>query len=349
MSKKVLTTKAEKENYEKKRERLEFRYQDYTEKEYEFTIDYAFQGFMMYQREKGSAKATIEYYKRFYKKFSAFIDVMGGVKETPITTLTKMEGIQGLFMSFLGDVNIQTINNYLRAYRSFGNFCEKEGYIDGFKCQIKEVEPSIKKVYTEEEIKRLLVKPNIVNFEEYRNFVIINLLLSTGARSNTILNIKMDDVDVEEGIINFNTTKAHKTAIIPIEKKALRVIKEYISHWGYAAKDGYLFFNRYGEQLTRGGLCKAIANYNASRNVEKTSIHLFRHTFAKRWITNGGDIFTLQRILTHSELDMVKKYLNLYSGDLATAVNTHSIMAQTRTRSGATIKTIYRNIDKIAI
>lgn len=349
MSRKVLTTKKARETFEAKSQKLEAKYQEFTQKDYEFTIEDAFITFMMYQREKGSAKATLDYYNRFYKKFSSFVDMMGGVKETPISVLTTMNGIQGLFMASLGDVNIQTTNNYLRAYRSFGNYCEEQGYIEGFECRIKEVEPSVKNVYTEEEIKRLLVKPDKDNYEEYRNFVIINLLLSSGARSNTILNIKINDVNIEEGTVIFNTTKANKTAVIPIEKKALRIIKEYICYWGYASKEGYLFFNRYGEQLTRGGLCKAIAGYNKSRKVDKTSIHLFRHTFAKRWITSGGDIFTLQKILTHSELDMVKKYLNLYSGDLVSAVNKHSVMAQTRTRSGETIKTFYRNNNLIAV
>jgi integrase/recombinase XerD len=60
----------------------------------------------------------------------------------------------------------------------------------------------------------------------------------------------------------------------------------------------------------------AIGKYNQKRGVNKTSVHLFRHTFAKNWITNGGDIFRLQKILGHSSIEMVKEYVEMFSDDL---------------------------------
>ena len=79
--------------------------------------------------------------------------------------------------------------------------------------------------------------------------------------------------------------------------------------------------------MSRACLTKNIIQYNRSRGVEKTSIHLFRHTFAKNWITSGGDIITLARVLTHSELEMVKRYSNLYNTDVKAAVVEHAITA----------------------
>jgi integrase/recombinase XerD len=52
------------------------------------------------------------------------------------------------------------------------------------------------------------------------------------------------------------------------------------------------------------------------RGVEKTSIHLFRHTFSKKWIKNGGDIFRLQKILGHSSMKVVREYVNMFNDDL---------------------------------
>lgn len=48
----------------------------------------------------------------------------------------------------------------------------------------------------------------------------------------------------------------------------------------------------------------------------KTGVHLFRHTFAKKWIQNGGNIFSLQKILGHSSLEMVKEYVNMFGEDI---------------------------------
>ena len=102
--------------------------------------------------------------------------------------------------------------------------------------------------------------------------------------------------------------------------------------------DEYLFCNSHEEQLYRDTLCKSIASYNKSRGVEKTSLRLFRHTFAKLWITSGGDIVSLARILTHTELEMVKRYANLYSKDVKKEIEEHSALAQLKTEPKKSIK-----------
>lgn len=354
MAKQKLTTKKKVLTTDEKRQRLEKQHTEWDGSEY--TIKYAWLRFMVTQQNKGNSKATLDYYRRFYKKLVIYLNQLTKDKvsgeETPVDWLTHPLS-QTVFMHSLGDVNQQTINSYLRAYRAFGNFCEEEGLIEGFKCPIKEVEPPAKQVYTDKELKRLLKKPDINDFEEYRNFIIISLILSTGARCNTILNIQIKDVELEEGYITFNTTKAHKIVRIGLERKIRRDLTEYITRWRSfiffengedeaIPNTDYLFCNTYGEQLTRGGLSKAIANYNKRRGVEKTSIHLLRHTFAKNWITSGGDIISLAKVLTHSELEMVKRYSNLYGEDVKEEIEQHSTLSQLRQTSGKTLKTSNR-------
>lgn len=330
-----------------KNERLERRFGEFDRDS--VSIHHAWLGFIVEQKAKGNSKATIDFYNRFYKKLKAFIETTGEtVQECPIGYL-ESDVVRASFIAFLGDVNQQTINSYLRGYRAFGNYSEEQGYIKYFRCPIKEIEPPIKQVYTDRELEKLLVKPDIRCYSEYRNWVIINLLLGTGARANTIINIKIGDVDLEEGYVFFNTTKAHKVVRIQLTKKLKGVLSEFITYWrtgGDLDEDDYLFANEYDEQLTRGGLSNAIANYNKRRGVEKTSIHLFRHCFAKNWITSGGDIIRLAKILTHSELEMVKRYANLYDNDMENAVEEHSTLSKLRTKSGETITTKHKNKQK---
>lgn len=318
----------------------------------EYSVRHAWLRFLVIQQNKGNSQATLDYYKRFYKKYQEYIGTISKVgkddNDMPVDFMTNPIN-QTAFVVSLGNVSQQTKNSYLRAYRAFGNFCEEEGYIEGFKCPIKEIEPPAKQVYTDKELKRLLTKPNIERFEEYRNYIIISLILSTGARSNTILNIKIKDVELEEGYITFNTTKAHKVVRLGLEQKMRRDLAEYIARWrSYRmleygevetiSTNEYLFCNTFGEQLSRGGLTKAIANYNKRRDVEKTSIHLLRHTFAKNWIKSGGDIISLAKVLTHSELEMVKRYSNLYGEDVKEEIEQHSTLAQLKQNSGKTLK-----------
>ena len=69
--------------------------------------------------------------------------------------------------------------------------------------------------------------------------------------------------------------------------------------------------------MTLDGLKHAISKYNRKRGVTKTSLHLFRHTFAKRAVMNGMNVFVLQKWLGHSDISVTKEYINLYANDLA--------------------------------
>lgn len=341
MAKKRITTNKNQPSRDDKMRRLNKHYSEYTGGE--VSVEHAYLNFQIHQQEKGNSKPTRDFYARFYKKFVSFIkDYLNDTPQNcPIDIMTQ-DGIQLLFVTSLGDVNQQTKNAYLRGWRALGNFCEEKGFLDGFRCSIKEVPPEVKQVYTEKELNKLLVKPDITYFEDFRNFAIINLLLATGARTNTILNLRIKDVDLEDGYILFNTTKAHKVANIGLDKKCRCVLAEYISYWrsgGDIEPEDYLFCNVYGEQMTRSGLSTAIARYNRRRGVDKTSLHLFRHTFAKLWITKGGDLISLAQVLTHSELDMVKRYANLYGSDVKDKIEQYSALSQLRTRSGSTLAT----------
>ena len=344
-------TKKNNVSLETKRQRLKLNMEEW--KHPEWDTQYCFSGFMVSQYERGNSKATLDFYRRFYKKYTAYImDCLNTTpKELPIEHLTS--GVaQSAFIHYLETLNInqQTINSYLRGFRAFGNFCEEEGYIDGFKCPIKEVEPPIKEVYSDEELHRLLKKPDISDFVEFRSYCIISLILNTAARSNTILNIKICDLELEEGYINFNTTKAHKIVRLGLERKTKRDLEEWVNYWRIgkgASPTDYLFCNEYGEQLSRSALAKSIAKYNNSRGVEKTSIHLFRHTYAKKWITSGGDIISLARVLTHSELEMVKRYSNLYGSDVKKEMEEHSAISQLKVVNGKTLKNQKRKLSDI--
>lgn len=93
------------------------------------------------------------------------------------------------------------------------------------------------------------------------------------------------------------------------------VMREYLKVRNGESNEA-LFPNESGKPMTEAGLREAIRHYNRSRGVEKTSTHLFRHTFAERYLRNGGNPFNLQKILGHSTLDMTRHYCKIYDADL---------------------------------
>lgn len=317
----------------------------------EYTIEYCWLAFMVNRETRGNTQATLDAYRRFYKKLCAVVPPEPNpdlaIPNWGISFIDE-DVFKVAFVLSLKDkngkpVSQQTVNHYLRSYRAFGHFCEEQGYIPaGFTCPVKEVEPPLKEVYSEAELKRLLKEPNIEDFVAYRSFAIINLILTTGARSNTIRNIRIRDFNPETGYIRFNTTKAHKVIEEGLDNQCVEVLRKFVERWRSFADtdpDEYLFCNVDEHQISRDSLCKSIAKYNNDRGVEKTSLHLFRHTFAKMWLTSGGDVVSLARVLTHSELEMVKRYANLYSSDVKQEIQQHSALAQIKGKTrGPSIK-----------
>ncbi len=83
-----------------------------------------------------------------------------------------------------------------------------------------------------------------------------------------------------------------------------------------APVNGWMFPNIGEEKLTTNAIRLSFARYCDKRGVEKSSIHGLRHNFAKGWVRNNGNMFSLQKILGHSTLDMTRRYVKLFSEDI---------------------------------
>ena len=85
-----------------------------------------------------------------------------------------------------------------------------------------------------------------------------------------------------------------------------------------------LFLSVDGGTLTYNGLKMMIQRLGKKAGVERLHLHLFRHTFAVRYLTNGGDLMTLRLILGHTTLHMTQQYLHLADQHLKIAHNRYS-------------------------
>lgn len=192
------------------------------------------------------------------------------------------------------------------------------GFTPEYKIKLPKADKKIKETYTDEELKKLLKKPNLkrCEFNEYKTWVFSNYLLATGNRISTVLNLQIRDLDFDNNVIQLNKMKNRKAQIVPMASSLAVILKEYLTY-RKGELDDYVFCNSYGGQGEIRSYQEMLAKYNKARGVSKTSAHLYRHTFAKRWILNGGDIFRLQKLLGHSDLTVVKEYVNMFSSDLS--------------------------------
>lgn len=280
----------------------------------EITFEELFDDFIRFKKVRNLSPSTINYYEDCYKFFCEFFN-----KKECCMTITEDTFYQ--YIEYLKenkpDLSPATIDSYLTGLRAILYYGIKKEYISKFQVQLPKMDETIKETYTDAEVKLLLQKPDIkkCNFAEYRNWVIVNYMLGTGNRLSTITNIKIEDVDFESGNIVLRKVKNRRQYYIPLSKSLSHILNEYLLYRKGEPSD-YLFCTVYNRKMAESGLEGQIAKYNRKRGVQKTSMHIYRHIFAKNWILNGGDIFRLQKILGHRSLDMVRKYVNMFSNDL---------------------------------
>lgn len=130
------------------------------------------------------------------------------------------------------------------------------------------------------------------------------------------MNIRVCDIDFDNGIVNVNVTKSRKPLVIPVNTSLLDILREFLKYRQHKSNDDWLFCNVYGQQLVKSTCYHMLYTYNKNRGVETTGIHRYRHTFAKQWVLNGGNVVSLSRLLGHSSLAITQNYVNLLVSDL---------------------------------
>lgn len=209
-----------------------------------------------------------------------------------------------------------SINFNLRNLRVFLKWCEERGYTEHIKIKELKVDTPIKETYTQEELKTLLRKPSKPkSFLYFQTWAVENFLYATGARIGVLPTLHIEDVDFKNSTITMARTKNRKGMVVPLSNSLSKVLIEFLKVRKGEPSD-FLFCNAYGGATSVRALQSQIYEYNLSHNVTKTSAHLFRSSFAKAYILNGGDAFRLQKLLGHSYITTTQIYVNMFSTDL---------------------------------
>ena len=279
--------------------------------------------FINAKKALGVSDTTLRNYRQYLHNISKHFDI-----EMPFDELTKSKFEEMIVSMRDAGLAHNSIATYIRAIRTFLNWCDREGLCSISLPNIKEKE-TVKETYTDSELELLLKKPDKdCGFCEFRSWVIINFLLNSGCRAATVRNIQNRDVDIQNRQVRFRHTKSGKIQVIPLCNVMANILKDYMNIRGGEPEE-YLFCDQYGEMLSDNALRLSIVKYNERRGVNKTSIHLFRHTFARKYLIDcGGDAFTLQRLLGHSTLKMTKHYCSIFDADISKNFDNFSPLAQ---------------------
>lgn len=281
------------------------------------TFEEGFEEYINNCKLKNLRPATITHNINGYKAITKYIPA-----DTPIELITKTTYDDMIIAMRNTNIKDSTLYIYCADFRKFINYFIKQGYLKPFQIIMPKVDQQQKQGYTDEEVARLLKKPNLnkCSFTEYKIWVLENLLISTGLRLSSFINIKIKDLDLYNSVLNVTHTKNRKALIIPLNKSMILILKEYLKHRQHNSNEDYLFCNIYGDQLTKVTVTNEITRYNKARGCSR-GIHKFRNTYSRLWIMAGGSISTLSKTLGHSNLKITSDYVNLLVSDLQEEVD----------------------------
>ena len=213
-------------------------------------------------------------------------------------------------------ITSKSIQTYARAVRCFLNYLYQEGYIHTDFNAIFKLPKATKKVIevlSDEEIKRILKHFNLENELDCRNYIITSLMIDSGLRLSEIVRLEMGDISIEQGFIKAKG-KGDKERIVPIGVYSQKAMLKYINFLrpkpALERIKSFLLCED-GTGITQDTIKSMVHRLAKTVNVSRLHPHLCRHTFATKYLLAGGNLFTLQQILGHTSLEMVRNYSHL--------------------------------------
>lgn len=226
--------------------------------------------------------------------------------------------------------NDVTVASYCRSVRAFIYWMQGYGYAAYTKFKLPKYSSHVKECYSPKELSLLLQKSKFDSVIEYRTWVFINLVCATGLRIRSVLNLHVQDISEDESLLYVQVTKNNHGQIVYLNSDILNILMAYVTFRKLTPSD-YIFCNSQSRKpLNKRTVQEDIAAFNKKHGVNKTSVHLMRHTFAKNFYMQTNDIHTLSQLLGHSSISVTEIYLRDLgiAPERATAYNPQELFAK---------------------
>jgi integrase/recombinase XerD len=213
-----------------------------------------------------------------------------------------------------------TVHGYAQVLKTLCRLGHRMGYIPEditTSFELPRVPRTIVPTFSDEQLQGLLAAPDRRTWTGIRDRAILLVLLDTLIRVSELVGLNAEDVDLDEGVIQV-TGKGGKERVVPFGMATAHALRRYRSIVEDLRPGDPFFITRYGCRTSRWAVHMMMAHSGRAAGIEgvRCSPHTLRHTGAKRFILAGGDVFTLQKLLGHTTLVMVRRYVELADVDV---------------------------------
>lgn len=264
----------------------------------------------------GLSKITLKGYRVTWRTFKRIVETPRLDRETFFQFVKGMidEGLQS-----------KTINTHISGINSFLTWAKENGQNpENIRIKKVKVDKKIQPCYTNDELLKMLRwKPE--SWAQKRLQVMVLTLVDTGCRIDELITLERRNVDFDNMFITVRG-KGNKQRIIPMSIE----LRKRLFPWSQTHHFNLIFPSRTGRLLDYDNCLEDLKIMCHKLQVPCKAFHGFRRAFAKGYIKNGGDIFSLQSILGHTNVETTRLYCDLNPEELKHIHWKHSILSNLR-------------------
>ena len=276
--------------------------------------------FLLYlEYERGLATNTLLSYRQELDKFFAFLGKKNldylRLSENDILDFVRLEGRRG------GAVASQA--HLISVLKSFYRYLQQDDCLEHnplANVALPKKWLVLPNYLSAEEIVRLLEIPDAATVIGKRDRAILELMYASGLRISEVVQLKLDDVYLDEGFLRV-LGKGSKERIVPFGDKARESLDDYLINGRpmllKKTNPAQIFLNYAGALFSRQGLWKLIKAYGRKAGLaSRLTPHMLRHSFATHLVENGADLRSVQILLGHSSIATTEIYTHLAKGQV---------------------------------
>ena len=282
----------------------------------ELTWDTALRLFSLRCKSANLSHRTLRVYTEKLDGFRRWITANGEPKPAEV----RAEHLRAFLAYTKGrGISDQTVDGFFRVIKTLFRFLHGDGLLllnPMEKVERPARERRFARSFTQDELVRVMKQIDSRTTLGARDYAIIALAADSGLRAEEMLTIKLGDVDWGGNSV-LVLGKGRKERRVAFGQTVRKVLMHWLRLRGTIEGSDLLFVNRFGEKLSVCGMEQRLRRYTRDAGVAapRLNLHALRHSFALAFLRNGGNAMTLQKLLGHTSLDMVRNYVNMTDDD----------------------------------
>ncbi|MGD2123506.1 MAG: site-specific tyrosine recombinase XerD [Gemmatimonadota bacterium] len=281
-----------------------------------FHPDFRLESFVDYLSfERGLSDRTLSAYQRDLEKLLSFLEARGRPGPGSISPEDLREFV---FSVKEAGLSASSIRRLLSSVRSYFAFLLEEGVLEADPSERLEAPRAWRRLpeaLSVEEVAKILDAPDPDHPMYWRDRGILEVLYATGMRVSELVELKVGDLDLEEGLCTV-LGKGSKERLVPLGGPSRRALARYLeqvrTRLDSGRGQGKVFLNHRGGPLSRTAVWEMVKKYAARAGVKsRVSPHTFRHSFATHLLEGGADLAAVQELLGHADISTTQIYTHV--------------------------------------